>query len=100
MILGDFGLKQPLEVVLAPILNKTYIWFIHGNHDTNSDNDYQYLFGSELASQNLHGKVVEIAGYKIVGLGGVFAKRYGIHNPVMGNHHGLIEKLTRLTSRR
>ena len=42
------------------------------NHDTDSDADYDNLFESELADRNLHGRVVEIAGLRVAGLGGVF----------------------------
>lgn len=75
IILGDFGLAAPLEEVLAPILDKTECWFIHGNHDTNSDDDYRFLFESMLAQRNLHGRVVNIAGLRIAGLGGVFRSK-------------------------
>lgn len=72
VLLGDIQARQPLHVELAPILDKTKVWFIHGNHDTDSDADYDNLWGSELADRNLHGRVVEIAGYQVAGLGGVF----------------------------
>ncbi|MDQ0612230.1 hypothetical protein QFZ83_006401 [Variovorax sp. W1I1] len=62
----------PLQVELAPILDRTAVYFIHGNHDTDSDPDYDNLFGSELADRNLHGRIVELAGYKVAGLGGIF----------------------------
>ena len=72
ILLGDLQPQRPLEVELAPILSSTEIWFIHGNHDTDSDADHDRLFGSALADRNLHGRVVEIAGQRIAGLGGVF----------------------------
>lgn len=72
VLLGDIQARQPLHVELAPILDKTEVWFIHGNHDTDSDADHDNLWGSELADRNLHGRVVEIAGYRVAGLGGVF----------------------------
>jgi predicted phosphodiesterase len=72
VLLGDLQAPQPLEQVLAPILDKTDVWFIHGNHDTNSDADYDNLFGSALASRNLHGRIAEIDGRRVAGLGGVF----------------------------
>ena len=34
--------------------------------------DHDHLFGSALAGRNLHGRVVEVAGVRIAGLGGVF----------------------------
>lgn len=72
VLLGDIQARQPLHVELGPILGLTEVWFIHGNHDTDSDADYDNLWGSELADRNLHGRIVEIAGYRIAGLGGVF----------------------------
>lgn len=72
ILLGDLQSQKPLEVELASILDRTEVWFVHGNHDTDSDADYDNLFGSTLADRNLHGRVIEIAGARIAGLGGVF----------------------------
>jgi predicted phosphodiesterase len=72
ILLGDVQARRPLEIELAPILDLTSVWFIHGNHDTDSDADHDHLFGSALAHRNLHGRVVEIAGLRVAGLGGVF----------------------------
>lgn len=72
ILLGDIQAQHPLQVRLAPILDLTELWFVHGNHDTDSDADYDNLFGSELAYRNLHGQVVDIAGFRVAGLGGVF----------------------------
>ena len=36
ILLGDLQPKRPLEVELAPILTLTDVWFIHGNHDSDS----------------------------------------------------------------
>jgi len=72
VLLGDFDLERSLEEELSAILNKTEIWFIHGNHDADQDRWYDNLFSSRLAHRNLHGRVVKIAGVRIAGLGGVF----------------------------
>jgi len=72
VFLGDLQAPRALNDLLQPIQNLTDIWWIHGNHDTDSDADYDNLFGSELADRNLDGRVVEIAGWRIGGLGGVF----------------------------
>ena len=72
VLLGDIQAKKPLEQELDAILNEVEVWFIHGNHDTDSDTDYDNLFGSKLADRNLDGRVVEIAGVRIAGLGGIF----------------------------
>ena len=75
VLLGDIQAHQPLHVELSPILELTEVWFIHGNHDTDSDADYDNLWGSELADRNLHGRIVKIAGYKVAGLGGIFRSK-------------------------
>ena len=72
ILLGDIEAQQPLELELECILNMTEIYFIHGNHDTDSKENYSNLFLSALADRNLHGSVVEIDGLKVAGLGGVF----------------------------
>lgn len=72
VLLGDIQPKQLLEQALKPIVDLTEIWWIHGNHDTDSEADYDHLFDSALADRNLHGRVVEVAGARIAGLGGIF----------------------------
>lgn len=72
VFLGDLQAQRPLETELEFILNMTEVWFIHGNHDTDSDADCNHLFGSALADRNLHGRVALVDGLRIAGLGGVF----------------------------
>ncbi|WP_034619546.1 metallophosphoesterase family protein [Chitinibacter tainanensis] len=72
VLLGDIQAQRPLEDELAAILALTEVWFIHGNHDTDTFYDYAHLFDSPLAERNLHGRVVDIAGRRIAGLGGIF----------------------------
>ena len=71
VFLGDLQAQRPLEAELESILGMTEVWFIHGNHDTDSDADYDHLFGSALANRNLHGRVAVVDGVRIAGLGGV-----------------------------
>ena len=72
VLLGDLQAPQPLETVLADIIDLTEVWYIHGNHDTDGTRDYCNLWDSGMADRNLHGRVVEIAGVRIAGLGGIF----------------------------
>lgn len=72
VLLGDIQAQRLLEQELAEILDDTEVWFIHGNHDTDSEADYDNLFGSKLANRNLDGRAVEIAGVRIAGLSGIF----------------------------
>lgn len=75
ILLGDFELERSLDQELADILAQTQVWFIPGNHDTDRDYWYDHLFQSELGKCNLHGRVVEIDGKRVAGLGGVFREK-------------------------
>lgn len=72
VFLGDLQPQRLLDKELEEILDLTEVWWIHGNHDTDSEEDYDNLFGSALADRNLHGRVAEIAGIRVAGLGGIF----------------------------
>lgn len=72
VLLGDIEPEKPLHLELAA-LDPQKLWFIPGNHDTDSDQNWHHLWGSTLAERNIHGRVVELPnGLKLAGLGGVF----------------------------
>ena len=75
VLLGDYDLETPLENCLQEIIGLTKVWWIAGNHDFESPEKHNNLFNSALADKNLHLKVTEIAGLRIVGLGGIFLGR-------------------------
>lgn len=79
VFLGDIQAHRPLHEALQDIRDLTDVWWIHGNHDTDSPEFYHHLFDSELAARNLHARVIDIHGVRIAGLGGVF--RGTIWNP-------------------
>lgn len=70
VILGDLQLTTTAE--LDNLAQYCDIWFIHGNHDSKTVQAFDALWGSEWKHRSLHGRVVEIQGVKIAGLGGVF----------------------------
>lgn len=72
IFLSDIQAQRPLEQELAKVMDITEVYFIPGNHDTDSKADYENLFGSALADKNLHGRIVEIDGLRVAGLGGFF----------------------------
>lgn len=72
ILLGDLEPQRPLEVELAAVMGRTEVWFIHGNHETDQPHTCRNVFDSALAGRNLHGRVVEIDGLRVAGLGGVF----------------------------
>ena len=72
ILLGDIQAREPLHVELARIVDRTEVWFIHGNHDTDAESFYDNLWSSNLAHRNLDGRVATVAGYEVAGLGGIF----------------------------
>jgi len=75
VLLGDYDLDRPLQTCLEEIIGSTEIWWIAGNHDFESPSKYKNLFSSSLAENGLHLKVMDIAGYRIAGLSGIFLGR-------------------------
>lgn len=75
ILLGDNNFAQPAHIELMPIIERTAVWWIHGNHDCDEADYYDNLFGSELADRNLHSRVTNVAGYRIAGLGGVVRRK-------------------------
>lgn len=76
ILLGDICADKPLHEELSDILELTEVWFIHGNHDSDEDrwwsNISTKLLGTPLADRNLSGRVANVAGMRVAGLGGVF----------------------------
>lgn len=75
ILLGDMSCKRPLHEEMA-VLDEldvlTELYWIPGNHDSDNETVYDNLFGSRLADRNLHGRIVDVCGFKVAGLGGVF----------------------------
>ena len=72
ILLGDMECSKPLEQHLGRVTDLTEVYWIHGNHDVDKQEFHTNLFESRLAKNCLHGKVIEIDGLKVAGLGGVF----------------------------
>lgn len=71
IFLGDIEAQRPFENEIRPLLEAGVgVWFIHGNHDTDTKKNWYNLLPSW--HRNLHGRVVEIEGLRVAGLGGVF----------------------------
>lgn len=73
VLLGDFDLPAPLERAVPAAAERC--WWIHGNHDCDRIAYYDRLFGSALADRCLHGRMAEIGGVRVAGLGGVFREK-------------------------
>lgn len=74
VFLGDLECQRPFSECVAEIeAAGIQCWAIPGNHDTDSIDNYLNLWGDDLFQErNLHGRVVEIAGLRVSGLGGIF----------------------------
>ena len=81
VFLGDIEAQQPFEEEIRPLTTAGIdVWFIHGNHDTDHQASWNRLQAS--THRNLDGRVAEIQGVRVAGLGGVFRREgcYPDHN--------------------
>jgi predicted phosphodiesterase len=85
IFLGDVQAQQSFELEVAEAMKLTEVYFIPGNHDTDSRAEYDNLFNSQLADRNLHGKITEIDGLRVAGLGGIFREKIWWPYPVEAN---------------
>lgn len=74
VFLGDLECPLPLDRLFLSILDLTELWYIHGNHDADEALYWDNLHCQGLSDRNLHGRVAEVAGTRIAGLGGTFDK--------------------------
>jgi Calcineurin-like phosphoesterase len=73
ILLGDCDLPAPLHQVFAPPIRKGWdVWWILGNHDTETEAAYDNL---TTAPGDIGVRVVTIGGLRIAGLPGVFKPR-------------------------
>lgn len=71
ILLGDMECLCPLAQHMAGVTARDVDWrWISGNHDTDDREAYENLLGD--LERCLDGRVVEIAGLRVAGLGGVF----------------------------
>lgn len=74
VFLGDIESPRPFEEQIQPLLESGIeVWFIHGNHDSDGKENWEHLLPSW--HRNLHGRVVEIEGLRVAGLGGTFREK-------------------------
>ncbi len=73
IFLGDIEAPIPLEHCIENILRAdVQVYWIRGNHDTDTEENWRNLLSPKAMGRNIDGKIVEIDGVKIAGLGGVF----------------------------
>lgn len=90
ILLGDVEANKPLQEELFGV--HVPVYWIPGNHDTDTDQHYDNLFGSSFAANNLHGRVSDIMGVRVAGLGGVFRSKIwsGVGEPVVLSNQQLL----------
>ena len=64
LILGDLTPSHSLDEIFKGVKG-TKIYWIPGNHDTDSDLIYDRLWRSSFAKHNLHGRVQDVCGVKV-----------------------------------
>lgn len=76
VLLGDLDLDRPLTQEFKAVRDAgIQVFWIPGNHDGDRDEWYANLFGGHAGGLSIHGRVVEIAGQRVAGLGGVFREQ-------------------------
>jgi len=98
IFLGDMECPAPFSECVAAIeATGIQCWAIPGNHDTDSAENYANLWGDRLFQErNLHGRVAEIAGVRVAGLGGVFRgaiwyPQEGMEDPLVPGWNDFVE---------
>lgn len=100
IFLGDLECPKPFSQCVAEIeAAGIQCWAIPGNRDTDSAENYANLWGDRLFEErNLHGRVAEIAGVRVAGLGGVFRgaiwyPQEGMEAPLVPGWNDFVESL-------
>lgn len=81
VLLGDIQCDRPLDALAAPLLERgVTVWWIFGNHDNDGGpemwaNLSEPQRNPRTAPGLLHGRIAEIGGVRIAGLGGTFRPR-------------------------
>jgi predicted phosphodiesterase len=81
VLLGDIQCERPLDELAAPLLDRgVAVHWIFGNHDNDCGPDMWANLADparnpRTAPGALHGRVAEIAGMRVAGLGGTFRPR-------------------------
>jgi predicted phosphodiesterase len=75
ILVGDCDLQVPLRQMLGPLFAQGWrVHWILGNKDTETETVFDRLVG-DFPEGDIGGRVIEVAGLRIAGLGGVFKPR-------------------------
>lgn len=80
IFLGDIEARRPFLHEIAPLLDAGIdVRWIRGNHDTDTSTSWGHL--ADAMHLNIDGKVVDLYGVRIAGLGGVFRREIWLPDP-------------------
>lgn len=83
ILLGDMEAPIPLHECMREVESRGVEWYwVRGNHDTDSQENYSNISDPKSMEHNIDGRVISIDGVRVAGLGGVF--RGEIWYPVDG----------------
>lgn len=83
ILLGDMEAPIPLHECMREVESRGVAWhWISGNHDTDSQENFRNISDPTSMKHSIDGRVVDIDGVRVAGLGGVF--RGEIWYPVDG----------------
>ena len=86
VFLGDMDLDRPFAEEVADFPCES--WFVAGNHDYDRQEWFERLY-QDGGAGDLNGRVIEIAGLRVAGLGGVFQE--GVWHPKSGDGRPLYD---------
>ncbi len=73
ILLGDVEAPIPLYECMRDVESRDIAWhWIIGNHDTDSRENFSNISDPTSTAHNIDGRVIEIGGMRLAGLGGVF----------------------------
>jgi predicted phosphodiesterase len=73
ILLGDLEAPIPLHECMRDVESRGVDWYwIIGNHDTDSLQNYTNISDQKSMECNIDGRVIEIGGVRVAGFGGVF----------------------------
>jgi predicted phosphodiesterase len=101
IFLGDLDPQEPLSRIFQRFLDAgVEPWFVHGNHETDHADTWANTL--DCWERNLHGRVVNIAGLLVAGLGGVFREEtwYPPAEPKFHSYDDYIRHLTSIQPQR
>src|SRR5262249_26373625 len=89
ILLGDCELRAPLRITVGPLFGLGWqVHWIIGNKDAETETAFDHL-ATDFPEGDIGGRIIEIDGLRIAGLGGVFKPR--IWYPRIDEPNGRIE---------